>query len=194
LTNRPFDIGLGYGQPGIEGSGAADILFGRRWSTTLLASYTRQLGSNVVHRVPNAANAFFPLTAAVPGTYSAGDVLSVAVIPRYEIARFFTIDGTYVLRRTGGDQYTPIGSIDCSTACTLPATLTGPPGATAATVQQLGIGFSYSTVRDAAPGRLPAEMRFQHVETITGTGGPVAKTFRDQIELRVFYQRRTRVQ
>jgi hypothetical protein len=36
---------------------------------------------------------------------------------------------------------------------------------------------------------LPFEASFSHLETISASGGPVAKTFRDQIELRVYFTR-----
>jgi hypothetical protein len=55
----------------------------------------------------------------------------------------------------------------------------------------VGIGFSYASVvsSDRGPGRIPFEVAFSHLETLSGSGGPVAKTFRDQIELRVYVLR-----
>jgi hypothetical protein len=101
------------------------------------------------------------------------------------IAGYFALTGQYSIVRTGADQYTLADS--ASSGAT---SLTG-LGASAATAQQIGFGLTYSTVvgRDRGPGRLPFEASFSHLETIAASGGPVAKTFRDQIELRVFFVR-----
>jgi hypothetical protein len=34
---------------------------------------------------------------------------------------------------------------------------------------------------------LPFEASFTHIETMSASGGPIAKAFRDQVELRVFF-------
>ena len=83
--NRLFDMSTGYGQPGVVVGGATDIRFTRRVSLTALGSYTAQLGTVDVAHVANAGNAIFPLTQA-PGTYSAGNVLNLVVLPRYRLA------------------------------------------------------------------------------------------------------------
>src|SRR6185437_978807 len=139
--NRLFDMSTGYGQPGVIVGGAADIRFTRRVSLTALGSYTAQLGTIGVTHVPNAGDLIFPLTDA-PGSYTAGNVLNVVVLPRYRLSGYFSVNGEYSLLRTGGDQYTVIAAPD--------QTAPAPPfGADAATLQQLGIGFAYSTVSGA---------------------------------------------
>lgn len=177
--NTLFDVGTGYGQPGIEVGAAADALFGTRWSLTTIAEYTANLGTVAVARVPSAANAILPLTTPVPGTYSAGNVARVTIIPRWRVAGDFTLDARYALTNIGADAYGPV---------TLVA---GQLGNAAATTQALGFGFSYSTLGIGRPMRkaLPSEMSFSHLETLAGSGGPAPKTFRDQITLRVFVGR-----
>jgi hypothetical protein len=179
--NLLFDIGTGYGQSGIEIGAAGDLARGR-YSMTGTASFTYQLGTVAVSRIPNPGNAILPL--GVPaldagGTYSAGNVLALSLVPRYRVSGFFAVTGQYTLVHTGADVY--------SLAPTSTTSLMG-FGADASTVQQTGIGFTYSTIvgPDRGPGRLPAELSFSHLETITGGGGPVPKTFRDQIELRLY--------
>jgi hypothetical protein len=95
--------------------------------------------------------------------------------------------------RTTGDQYT-LGSaapLDATSDALAAVAPTSPYGTAAATAQQIGIGFSYSTVLgpDAKPGRIPFEVSFDHLETIAANGGPIAKSFRDQLELRVYILR-----
>jgi hypothetical protein len=190
--NRFFDFGTGYGQPGVVLGAAADAQLTRRVSGSVIGSYTLQLGSVAVSRVPNAANAAFPFGGPIPGTYSAGNVLAIAIIPRYRLAGNFNINAQYTLLYTAADQYT-LGSAVASASSdtvdiTAPVQPTAPFGLASSTAHQLGLGFSYSTVAgpDRGPGRIPFEVSFNHLETIAASGGPVAKSFRDQIELRVY--------
>ncbi len=178
--NEYFDIGTGYGQPGVEVGAAADALFGSHLSATVLGLYTAQIGDIPVARVPNPASLLLPLVNAVPGTYSAGNVISLSVIPRWRVASYFTVNGQYSLTNVGADDYTPVTAISG-----------GLPGNAAATTQAVGFGFSYSTVgiSNPVPRKVPFEMTFSHLETLTGTGGPTPKTFRDQIMLRVYVGR-----
>ena len=60
--NLLFDVPTGYGQPGVQVGAAVDAIFNRRYSGTAVGSFTKQLGSIDVTRVPNAANAVFPLS------------------------------------------------------------------------------------------------------------------------------------
>jgi hypothetical protein len=187
-SNKLFDIGTGTGQLGIEAGAAADVRLGRRFMLTGVGSYTMQLGSVDVARVANPANAAYPLTWQGSGTYSAGNVLSLLAMPRYRFAPGFSLHGLYELRRVGADQYTTTTPVspDSSGVSVIPDS---DRGASAATDHQLGFGFSYSTVMesDRLPGRLPFEMTFSHLETVHGSGGPIAKAFRDQVELRVYW-------
>jgi hypothetical protein len=186
-TNTLYDLGTGYGQMGLQAGAAADVRLSRRFELTGVGSYTLQLGSRDVARVANPANLPYPLTFQGSGTYSAGNVLSVLAIPRFRLAPSFGLNGLYQLRRLGADHYVTTSPVspDSSGVPAIPDNLRG---ATAATEQQLGFGFSYSTVVDSdrAPGRLPFEMTFNHVETVSASGGPVAKSFRDQVEVRVY--------
>jgi len=184
--NRMFDFGTGYGQPGIIVGMAGDGQFTPRFTGSAVANYTLQLGTINVARVPNTNYSMFPLQPAVPGTFSAGNVLELSLIPRYRLAGHYMINGQYSLLRTAADNYT-LGAL--APGVVLPPT--APYGNASATAHQLGIGFSYSTVGgpEARPGAIPYEVTFSHVETIAGSGGPLAKTFRDAIELRVYFVR-----
>ena len=186
--NRLFDNPTGYHQPGVIVGAASDLRFTRRVFLTALGSYTRQLGIVDVTRAANTGNAVLPLTLPVGATFSAGDVVSLTAMPRYRLAGLYSIDGIYTLTRVGADQYTvatppPAPSIPGVAAYTPSA----PYGMAAATTHQVGFGFSYSSsLSDRNPGRLPYEASFRHMETIAASGGPIAKTFLDQIQLRVF--------
>ena len=186
-TNRLFDIGTGYGQMGVDVSAAGDLQVGRRLMITGVGRYSLQLGSIDVNRVANPANAISPLTHPGAGTYSAGNVLSLALMPRLRLASAFSLDALYAVRQIGADRYTTPLSTDTASGID-----DARRGVSSATEHQAGFGFAYSTVMEAdrGPGRLPIEVAFSHVESVYGTGGPVAKTFRDQLELRVYFARR----
>jgi hypothetical protein len=174
--NRLFEVPTGYGQPGLQVGAAADAVFNWHYSGTVVGSFTKQIGSVDVARVPNGLNAVIPLSDPIPGTFSAGDVLWVSVTPRIRITGYLTINAQYMLTHVGAEQYTPSSNGNG---------LAGQPSSTA---QAVGFGFAYSTVAVAGPmGRaLPVELTFSHLETITGTGVPVAKAMREQIGVRVF--------
>lgn len=186
--NRLFDIGTGYGQNGVELGGAADVQLTSRVSGSALATYTLQLGTVSVPRVPTTANALLPLTAPTPGTYSAGNVLQLSLKPRYRIAGFFAVNGQYTLTHIAADQYTLGPAVTDSSGNVISVAPAAPFGLAAATIQQLGFGFSYSTIAtgDARPVRLPFEMSFSHLETLASSGGPVPKTFRDEVRFRIY--------
>lgn len=182
--NRLFDLSTGYGQNGVEGGLAADLRVGTRLSASAVGSYTAQLGTVDVARVPGASNAIYPLGVGIPGTYSAGNVVQVSVVPRIRLAGLLAATGHYSLIHDAGDQYT-LGAAPSADA----VAPTAPYGMPAWTAHQIGLGFVYSTIvgTDRGPGRIPFEFSFDHVETISGSGGPFNKTFRDQIELRVYW-------
>ncbi|HVX39861.1 MAG TPA: hypothetical protein VHB25_09830 [Gemmatimonadaceae bacterium] len=189
--NRLFDLSTGYGQSGVVAGAAADVRLGSRLTTSILGSYTAQFGTVNVGRVPNANNAIFPLRAATPGTYSAGNVLQLTALPHFRLAGYLSIDGVYSLLNVGADKFTvlPAPGADSTAAATIPPV--APYGMPSTTAQQVGFGISYSSIvsPDRAPGGLPIEVSFQHLETLAGSGGFVPKTFRDQIELRIYFRR-----
>ena len=193
--NRMFDVATGYGQNGVEGNAAADIWFGNRLSATALGSYTVQLGSINVNRVPSAGNVIYPLGTGLGGTYSAGNVIQASIIPRLRLGGRLAITGQYTYMNVGADKYAlaPLLNPD---GTPFDGEVDGPPvapfGATATMYQQVGFGFTYSTGigRDRGPGGIPVEVSYNHLETLSATGNPAPKWWRDQIELRVFVGKR----
>jgi hypothetical protein len=193
--NRMFDVGTGYGQNGAEGNAAADIWFGNRLSATALGSYMVQLGTISVNRVPSAGNVIYPLGIALGGTYSAGNVIQASIIPRFRLGGRLALTGQYTYMNIGADQYA-LGQLLNPDGTPFEGEVDGPPvapfGATATIYQQVGFGFTYSTGigRDRGPGGIPVEVSYNHLETLTATGNPAPKWWRDQIELRVFLGKR----
>lgn len=186
--NQLFDVATGYHQPGVSAALATDLQL-RKWlSATATGSYTAQFGSSPVVRVPATENAIYPLLPALSGTYSAGNVLALSVVPRVRLAGYLAITGQYSLVRTGADHYT-LTQLPADTAGALPAP-TAPFGLDSWTAQQIGLGFTYSSIIGPSrhPGGIPFEASYSHLETITGNGGPLNKTFRDQVELKFYWK------
>jgi hypothetical protein len=188
-TNRLFDNATGYGQPGVIVGGAVDLQVTPRVYANVVGSFTKQLGTIAVNRIQNAENSALPFTTQTPGTYSAGDVVSVSITPRYRLGGYLSFDGNYTLTRVGADSYSFTGtaSTDEGGGTVSPV---APYGLAATTAHQVGFGFSYSTLvgNDRGPGRIPYEASFRHVETIAAGGGPARKIFEDRLQLRVFFR------
>jgi hypothetical protein len=112
--------------------------------------------------------------------------MTFSFLPRYRLSSYFSLNGQYSMVHAAADAYTLVAPVAGDT--TIRITPVAPYGNASATAQQLGFGFSYSTVvgPDRGPGRLPFEISYSHLETIAASGGPVEKTFRDQIQLRIF--------
>jgi hypothetical protein len=185
--NKLFDNATGYGQPGAIFGAAGDVRFTRRAYLTALGSYTMQFGTIDVARPANAGNALLPLTLPLPATYSAGNEFALTLIPRYRVGGLFTVDGIYSLKHIDAEKYHYDLSLVDPAPNALGSVPVAPAGAAAATGHVLGFGFTYSSsFADRGPGRIPYEASFRHTETISATGGPVAKMFVDQLQLRVF--------
>jgi hypothetical protein len=187
-----FDNPTGVGLPGAIVGAAADMRVSRRLSGSVIGSYTANFGSLPVSRVANGGNAALPLTTPFPGTYTPGNTIALAVVPRIRISGFFSIDGQYALVHTGADRYDGpfIPPVPTNYEFIGQAEPAAPFGRAAGTAQQLGFGFSYSTIVSPLRGRgaIPFEASFRHLETLAASGGPVPKTMQDQLQLRVFFR------
>ena len=77
-------------------------------------------------------------------------------------------------------------SVTCAT-CQITLDGASSTSTAARTAHRVGAGIRYSTVDSYLRGstRLPIEVSFTHLETISGDAG-VAKLTRDQIQLRLF--------
>ena len=186
-----LDIGTGYGQPGVEIGGAADcssavatrrpprFVHGATRNDRCLAS--REPGQRA------ASPRCDPLNLG--GTYSAGNVLALSIIPRVRIAGYFAFNGQYSLVRTGADEYSLTGS---------------PPGATSAGQASLaGLGAAprrrskldsasrirRSLVASAGPGGCRSRRHSAISRRSRRAAVRWRRRFDDQIELRVYFTR-----
>jgi hypothetical protein len=190
--NRLFDNPTGVGLPGVILGAAIDARLSRRLSGSVIGSYTANFGSLPVSRVANSGDAAFPLTFQSGGTYTPGNVVALAIVPRIRLSGFFSLDGHYALAHTAADRYElpAIAVAPQAPDAIVQSAAVAPWGRAAATAQQVGFGFSYSTIVSPLPSRgaIPFEASFRHLETLSASGGPVPKTVQDQVQLRVFFR------
>jgi hypothetical protein len=179
--NRPLDVATGDGQMDLELRGALDVMYAKRFLTTIAATYTDQLGSVAYDRLPYSPGSFFVLDEPVSGTMKLGNMASVRVNPRFLITRGLMVGGVFTAAYRAGDQ----------------VTITGAPSSTASfgdTISRMvwadGFTMSYSNLA-THPGtgspRFPAELLFSHLETVGSNGAGAIKSFRDAIELRLYF-------
>ena len=169
IATRLFDVATGYGQPGIEVGAASDLTFNRHVSATVLASYTAQLGTIDVARVPDPANLLLPLDEPGAGHVQRRQRASISIIPRFRLAGYFVIDGQYTFTTIGGRHVT---SPATDRGQQLPRSAT-PPRRRSSSDSASHIRRPSSAI--AAPRRLPFEVSFSHLETLTGNGRARAK-------------------
>ena len=135
---------------------------------------------------PTRAICVFPLDVPVPGSYSAGNVMCLSVIPRYRLAGYFAITGRYSVLHVTDDQYTRDAyRRRHRSAAHRPSARRRRPRSRS--------GSGSPTPRwpptFAAPGACRSKYRSIISRLSRQAAAPRAKTCRDQIELRVYLSR-----
>jgi hypothetical protein len=178
------DIPTGEGA-GVELRSALDLISGRVGST-IAARYVRAIARTVQASLVGDPEAPFPYPLFGPRQRRAGDVIGLDLTPRYLLNELFALDAHYGVERVGATTY-DAGNVVVANGGTTASdgTFTG----VARTAQRIGFGARYSTVDAFLSGRAvyPLEVSFTHLETIAGDAG-VPKVWRDQVQLRLFYQ------
>ena len=178
--DSPYGEGTGDGQTDIEGAAIVDALLSRRVAVTVGGRFTVQNGTTEswMRDAAGVRDVFSSTRALV----SPGDVVSLAVTPRYRVASHFSIDAHWSLHHQGGGTYTPVPAEGSD----VQAPATSPP---ATTLQRAWLGATYSTVERwrRREARLPLDVVVAHLESLTSSGGPALKTSYTQIQVRLYY-------
>ena len=184
------DIAPGQGA-GVELHSAMDLISGRLGGT-IAARYVKGFARTVTAPLYGNPEAVYPFPVFGQRSRTAGDIVGLDVSPRYFFSDWLSVDVHYGLERVGATTYSAgAGDTPC-TAClgnVAPAVET--TVGTTTTAQRLGLGFRFSTVDAYARGqaRLPIDVSFAHLETVSGNAG-LPKASRDQIRLRIYYRLR----
>ena len=187
-TSRPdsardlLDIGTGEGA-GTEVRSALDVAAGRV-GATIAARFARSFARTVNAPLVGYPVGGFPYPEFGEVSRKAGDVFGLDVTPRFFVGDWLAFEGRFGMERTGAPTFSGPES-PCS-ACVVLANSVLP---TETTVRFVGGGVRYSTVDSFLRGRTryPVEVSYRHLETIGGDPG-APKSFRDQIEMRIYYR------
>ncbi len=170
---------------GVELRSALDMVAGKYIGGTVAARVVKSFARNVVAPLFGDPEAIFPVPTFGKVSRTAGTLVTLDVTPRLRFGDWFSIDGRYGLERTGATTFER-PSASCAT-CQITLDGSSSTSTAARTAHRVGAGIRYSTVDSYLRGstRLPIEVSFTHLETISGDAG-VAKLTRDQIQLRLF--------
>ena len=182
-------LGTGDHQSDIQVRSFTDLLFGRHFWLSLVASYTSQMADQLTVRIPDSP------TQVILGSYRQetvqrhlGDIVDVQINPHWALNDYIAISGQYYYRRKAADAYSGVFHVTdlAGNSATLDANVLGMY--TEASESRLGIGATYSTVAYARRHRsgLPFDVSFFHSETTLGSLGRVPKIAVDQVSVRVY--------
>lgn len=182
------DVGTGDGQTDIEGSGAADIVLGRRLWASFVARIGVQLADEKPIRIPDVArNPFLAAYREQTVSRDLGDYIMLEASPRYVYNDYLSLSANWSYRRKGEDKYTGTFTAEDSDgqAVNLDASILGI--GTKQSEQRVGAGLSYSTLRafDRGGSRLPFEVQLLHLQTVSGSGY-LPKRFSTQFQVRYY--------
>ena len=190
-----LDVGTGDGQTDIEFRSFTDIVHSRRFFSSIVAKYTMQLPDQQLRRITDTPEqAFAPRWSERMVDRNLGDVIEVALTPRWMLSDFFSLGAQYLFRRKAEDTYA--GTFQAApaesglpTAVTLNASTLAIE--TSGTEQRLGWGVTFSTFAAHARGKaaLPIELQYFNSRTVAGSGGNVPKLSIHQVQIRLYPRR-----
>ena len=185
-----FDVPTGDGQSDVEVRGAVDVGFARRFVTTVRGRYTMQLPDRTVARITESpSDVFAAAYRRQEVERNLGDILELAVTPRYAVSEYFGLVAQYLFRGKSEDRHRG--------RFTIPNELTGIGDVeldasrldeeTQATEQRVGFGFTFSMPPASRTARVqrPIELSYLHSRTIHGSGGRQPKWVMDALQLRI---------
>ena len=186
-ADRPFDPGTGDGQTDLIGAAHIDLLFGGRFWMTLTGRYVQQMEDQLTMRVGARTEVLLPLLGRTEIDRDLGDIVEFEAAPRIVFGRYISLGARYAYRDKTEDSHEYV-------VLPPPEVLALYPSAaildanTAYTEQELGLGFTFSTLSANAIGlaKLPLEVTYQHVETLESEGAFLPKRARDEIRVRLY--------
>jgi hypothetical protein len=183
-----FDIGTGDAQTDLEGNGALDLVFGRRFWASVVGRYGAQLVDQRPYRIPDVArNPFVMKYREQIVSRDLGDYIEIEASPRWVYNDYLSLSANWLYRRKGEDKYTGTFTTEDPTGqpITLDASILGAD--TEQKEQRVGGGANFSTLRayDRGRSRIPLEVQFSHWQSISGSGY-APKQFTTQIQVRYY--------
>lgn len=179
----PFDVPIGDGANALLLRSTTDVMFNHRYWLSASLRVIHPLSDIVTVTLPLRPDSLV-LAAFRRGTArrSLGQRAELELAPRLVLGDFFGVSAAYLYRHVSQDALAVLSGADAST----------PVGSSTAapsrSFQAASIGLTYSSLSSYARGRsrYPVEVRFVHVEPLSGSGGVVPAVSTDRLELRVF--------
>ena len=190
-----LDLETGGGQNDIEARSFTDIIYGKRFFTSVIARYAIQLADQQLLRITDQPEQVFAQQWRERLVdRNLGDQLEIEVTPRLVLGDFFSVGAQYLFRRKAEDTYAGTFSVPASeSGLGAPMTLDASTlrDETAATEQRIGVGLTFSTLAAHRRGKakLPIELQYFNSRTISGSGGNVPKLSIHQVQIRLYPRR-----
>lgn len=185
-------VAIGDHQADIELTSITDVGLGHGLSVTATATLTVQRPDALQLRVAPSTMPFPEAFRTWTLARDRGDIVSLAVYPRWAPAEAVAIAAYYGYRRRGADQLSGVGVATDATGAsvTLDPSLGAPPDASSE--HRIGASLAYSTLAAHARGeaRWPLEVAVTHFQTTAGPSGVVPKVFADAVTVRWYWSRR----
>jgi hypothetical protein len=189
-----FEVPLGDGQTDIEVRGFADAVIGSHLWASFIGRYTWQLPDRVLVRIPEApGDVFLPFFRERRVQRDLGDYFELEARPRYILNDYLSFSGVYLYRHKSQDRYigtfvVPAEETRGLGEVTLDASTLD--ARTEVVEHRVGAGLTFSSLPSfqRRRSRLPLEVSFLHLQSISGSGGLTPKLQSDQVHLR-FYTR-----
>ena len=183
-----FDVGTGDAQTDLEGNGAIDLVFGRRFWASVIGRYGAQLVDQRPYRIPDVArNPFVMAYRQQVVSRDLGDYIEIEASPRWVYNDYLSLSANWLFRRKAEDKYTGTFTVEDPTGqpVTLDAGILGAD--TEQREQRVGGGANFSTLRayDRGRSRIPLEVQFTHWQSISGSGYS-PKQFTTQLQIRYY--------
>jgi len=179
-----LDMGTGDGQMDIEGRVFGALRVGQRLGLRGQVRYGIQQSKSLIlrvapHEIVMPASDTKRALRWTPGTY-----LSVSVSPRWHLTDVLSLSGDYRFFSKGEDSYEIIRE-DGASGLADPADL---EHESSVTLQEVGVGITYSTMGAWREGRAgsPLEFNGRVIRAVAGGGGRTPKTVRLELGFRIF--------
>ncbi len=180
-----LSIGTGDGQMDVEVGAVADLIFGRRFWTSIAVRYGIQMAGEQSIRLPQSAEESYvgdeniTLVRRDPGDY-----LQLELTPRVSLGDFVSLSGSYRFRSQGVDALELISG----EADVIPQSIDLMARRGEGTEHRVGIGVTVSTISAYAAGRvrMPLDISYVHSRSVAGSGIGTVKLTRDEVLLRIY--------
>lgn len=195
LPDRIFDASGSVNALGVGVRGYTDVFWGDRFWSSIIARYDANFTSKTVRRISDDPDdILLPFYRRAMVDRKPGNVMQLEITPRFVLNDFVAISTQYLFLNKQKDQYSgasfvidPADSTGGQTITVNPATLGLQTGFSE---HRIGGGITFSNLKSVArkEARVPFEVSYFRMQSISASGGRADKISRDWIQARLFIQ------